>query len=110
MSASDLNCPKCSAPTARPARAKVYVCNECGRSVPHERELQPHLHWHRIGDKDVRSYFTEHEEDVAPPAAAALKVAPEPKPATSRRGLYAVVAVACVAALGLFAFAAMRAP
>ena len=58
----------------------VFKCNECHRTFKRREELKPHLHWHKITDKDVDKYFTEEADaEPEPPAPQTPKQGSERK-------------------------------
>jgi hypothetical protein len=76
----------------------VYRCKQCAASFRRRDELQPHLYWHHITDKQVDLYFV-HGIESHDAAAASVAAAPVDAPARKSEPSFAVLGV-CLAILG----------
>ena len=83
--------------------SSIYRCRRCATKVHGRDQLQPHLHWHNISDKNVDAYFTVVEEtaDATQPANAEIADVAPPRKSEPSYG----VLVGCVAILALLGIA-----
>jgi hypothetical protein len=79
---------------------KIYRCKQCPATFRRRDELQPHLYWHHITDKNVDLYFVDTNEvpEPATVSQSTTNAAPrDSKPSFAVLG----VCLAILAALGI---------
>ena len=80
--------------------SKIYRCKQCPATFKHRDQLQPHLHWHHITDKNVDLYFVDANESPDP---AAVNQGAADAPIRTGEPSFAVLGIclALLAALGI---------